>query len=214
MKCLLEKFTSVYFLNTSDYQTKSGFIEFKNTFFLRMFQDKQKDEFKRRSKNYLATNIQYLRKQKNLSQQKLAERLNLSRSNIASYENGKAEPRTDNLAEMARFFDVNLLQFIEVDLREVPWDQMLNAEQRIRDNITAALSDHGDTLENFKRKSEELKKILEGFRQFYHFRMKSYDEIPKELQALSQDFENLLSVMDSLQESNEEMLSYLQRLNL
>jgi len=176
--------------------------------------DLEKDTERKKAKNYLASNIQFLRKRKNLSQQKLAECLNLSRSNIASYENGKAEPRTDNLAEMARFFNVNLLQFIETDLRTLPWEQILSAEQRVRDNITAALTDHADTLDNFKRKSDELKKILEGFRQFYHFRMKSYEEIPKELQALSQDFENLLSVMDSLHESNEEIIQYLRRLNL
>ncbi|MBK8192245.1 MAG: helix-turn-helix transcriptional regulator [Lewinellaceae bacterium] len=53
---------------------------------------------------FLADNLQYLRKRKRLSQGELANALGLSRSQIASYEHDKAEPSVNKLAKIAVFF--------------------------------------------------------------------------------------------------------------
>lgn len=50
----------------------------------------------------------YLRKKAGLSQQELADKLNMSRSAIGMYETGKREPDYEALESIADFFNVNL----------------------------------------------------------------------------------------------------------
>lgn len=49
-----------------------------------------------------------LRNQKELSQYELADRLNLSRTQLANYEQGKREPDFETLVLLADFFEVSL----------------------------------------------------------------------------------------------------------
>ncbi|WP_312130800.1 helix-turn-helix domain-containing protein [Lysinibacillus capsici] len=49
-----------------------------------------------------------LRKEKNLSQYKLAELMNFSRGQIANYEQGSREPDFETLERFADFFDVSI----------------------------------------------------------------------------------------------------------
>jgi transcriptional regulator with XRE-family HTH domain len=53
-------------------------------------------------------NLAKLRKEKNLSQYKLAELMNLSRGQIANYEQGSREPDFETLERFADFFDVSI----------------------------------------------------------------------------------------------------------
>lgn len=52
--------------------------------------------------------ITYLRKKNNLSQQELAEKLEISRSAIGMYETGKREPDFDTLVKFSKFFGVSV----------------------------------------------------------------------------------------------------------
>ena len=52
--------------------------------------------------------IKYLRKQANLTQSQLAERLNLSQATIASWENGTRRPDLDLLPVLAETFGVSV----------------------------------------------------------------------------------------------------------
>ena len=161
--------------------------------------------------NFVAKNLRYLRKQKGLSQQALASELGLTRSNIASYESGKAEPRAQKLAQVARYFDVTLLQLIEDDLSENPPRHLSDSEAQSDAALSGFLDHHSETVESFIRKSDEMKRILEGFREFYKFRMNSYKDLNADLRSLAADFENLLSVMEGLLNSNEELIDYISR---
>lgn len=49
-----------------------------------------------------------LRKQKNMSQYELAEKLNFSRGKLANYEQGTREPDYETLKFLANFFDVSI----------------------------------------------------------------------------------------------------------
>lgn len=60
---------------------------------------------------FLTTNLRYLRKSKQLSQQELANQLGISRSNVAAYERGNAEPNAQRLMKMANYFDIRLSDF-------------------------------------------------------------------------------------------------------
>jgi len=53
-------------------------------------------------------NLVRLRKQANLTQYELAERLGFSRGQIANYEQGKREPDYEILGIIADFFDVSI----------------------------------------------------------------------------------------------------------
>ena len=53
-------------------------------------------------------NLVKLRKQANLTQYELAERLSFSRGQVANYEQGKREPDYEILGIIADFFDVSI----------------------------------------------------------------------------------------------------------
>ena len=52
--------------------------------------------------------LKYIRKQRNLNQQKVAMDLNISREALSYYENGKREPSLGLLMEMSRYFNVSI----------------------------------------------------------------------------------------------------------
>ncbi len=52
--------------------------------------------------------LKYIRKQRNLNQQKVAMDLNISREALSYYENGKREPSLGLLVEMSRYFNVSI----------------------------------------------------------------------------------------------------------
>lgn len=53
-------------------------------------------------------NIKRLRKNKGLKQQELAEILGIKRNSYSDWENGKTEPRFENLVKLADLLDVSL----------------------------------------------------------------------------------------------------------
>lgn len=58
--------------------------------------------------SFLAENIRVLRKQKGLTQAQFAEKIGSNRSAVGAYEEGRADPRLQTLAIMARFFGVSI----------------------------------------------------------------------------------------------------------
>ncbi len=67
---------------------------------------------------FLAQNIKYLRKQKNFTQQKLADELNVKRALVGSYEEGRATPKLVVLQDMAKLFDLSVDQLIGYELEK------------------------------------------------------------------------------------------------
>ena len=60
----------------------------------------------------LGKNIRKKRLEKNISQEYLAEKLDISRQSISKWENGLSEPSKKNLAQLARIFDCELKELI------------------------------------------------------------------------------------------------------
>lgn len=52
--------------------------------------------------------LQKLRQSKNLSQQELSDTLNIGRSTLANYEQGKREPNFDTIKKVANYFNVSV----------------------------------------------------------------------------------------------------------
>lgn len=62
----------------------------------------------RNSKMNFGENIQKLRKEKNISQEQLAEELNVSRQTIGKWENGVTYPETECLIQISDYFEVSI----------------------------------------------------------------------------------------------------------
>lgn len=65
----------------------------------------------------LGTNLQYLRKlHGSMTQEKLAERMNVSRQTISKWETGEAAPELEKLLELSRLFSCSLDVLLKEDL--------------------------------------------------------------------------------------------------
>ena len=67
--------------------------------------------------DFIHTNIKFLRKQKGWTQEQLAAELDIKRSLIGSYEEGRAKPNYEVLAEIAKIFKHTNDNLITRDLR-------------------------------------------------------------------------------------------------
>lgn len=64
----------------------------------------------------IGANIKKIRTTKGLSQQAFAELFELTRGNISSYEENRAEPRIQTVMQIAKYFSIPLNQFITQNL--------------------------------------------------------------------------------------------------
>ncbi|HEX9981318.1 MAG TPA: LexA family transcriptional regulator [Flavobacterium sp.] len=82
--------------------------------------------------SFLSNNLRYLRKERKLSQQKMANALVITRERFAKYEEGASEPPLDLLLRMARYFHVSIDILLSVNLQQTPMESLLNmADNRI-----------------------------------------------------------------------------------
>ena len=109
--------------------------------------------------NYLSKNITFLRKRLNISQHVLADSLHLSRSNIASYESGKAEPKAMKLVEMARYFDVSLTQLIEADIEKLPPKDIRLSNANIHQKLSEQMAQRKIDVQKIQTKHRRKGKI-------------------------------------------------------
>ena len=63
--------------------------------------------------------IQKLRKSKNMSQEKLAEKLDVSRHSISNWEREVSNPDLKTILEITKLFNVSLNQLIKVEIMQV-----------------------------------------------------------------------------------------------
>ncbi len=63
----------------------------------------------------VTSNIRHLRKSAGYTQAQLAEKLDIKRSLVGAYEEGRAEPKLSTLVNVAKLFEVSLDQLITVD---------------------------------------------------------------------------------------------------
>lgn len=76
--------------------------------------DRSKDKFVEK----VTSNIRYLRKHAGYTQAQLAEKLDIKRSLVGAYEEGRAEPKLSTLVNVARLFEVSLDDLITSDLTD------------------------------------------------------------------------------------------------
>ena len=93
----------------------------------------------------LGQNLTYFRKLTGLTQQQVAERLNLNRTTYTKYETGASEPSIEVLKQLAEIFEVDLATLLEDydennPVRDTEEYGSLDAEMRNVVNGYSALS--------------------------------------------------------------------------
>jgi len=72
----------------------------------------------------VSENIKFLRKYYHYTQEQLADKINIKRSLLGAYEEGRADPRLSNLLNMARVFDVPVDTIISKDVSSVSTSEL------------------------------------------------------------------------------------------
>jgi transcriptional regulator with XRE-family HTH domain len=70
-------------------------------------------------------NIRFLRTQKNLSQQELADKILMSRVRYSKYEDGRSEPPYELLIRISKYFNLSIDLLLTVDIRKYPLEDIL-----------------------------------------------------------------------------------------
>lgn len=159
--------------------------------------------------NYLSSNLRYLRKRKKLSQQQLADVLNIKRSNIAAYETKNVEPRLALINAMAEYFEVSLSDIISVDLVErarmaaFGGNAITDTEHRQRKGMIKL-----QHFQEFNEQSERIRKMLDGFKVFYQYKKEINEKSQDD--RLNHDVENFLIFIDHMLEYNEQIIQLLE----
>jgi transcriptional regulator with XRE-family HTH domain len=65
---------------------------------------------------FFSVNIKFLRKRKALTQEEIAQALNIKRSTLSGYENGVSQPDLANLIAFSNFFHIAIDTLIQIDL--------------------------------------------------------------------------------------------------
>ncbi|MBQ2938649.1 MAG: helix-turn-helix transcriptional regulator [Clostridia bacterium] len=77
-----------------------------------------------------------LRKQKNLSQESLAEILNVARQTISKWELGETTPEMDKLVQLSKIFNISLDELIKDEIEVVNKDDSNNTNTQKLAGIT------------------------------------------------------------------------------
>jgi len=94
--------------------------------------------------NVIGTNIKILRRKAGLTQEALAEQMGIKRSLIGAYEEGRAEPRINNLVKLSEVFNIPIDTLVQKDLTE-PGEQAVSraAGSQLR-VLSVTVSDEGE----------------------------------------------------------------------
>ena len=142
--------------------------------------------------NYLSSNIKFLRKQRKLSQQQLADDLGVKRSNIAAYETKNVEPRLALIHEMAKYFEVALEDLVIADLKS---DYITGGKSRLERSTGLP----ADSVDEIAQLSGKIQKMLDGFKVFYEFKRKMNQGEPETPVG---DIDNFLVFINHMLEYN------------
>jgi transcriptional regulator with XRE-family HTH domain len=94
--------------------------------------------------NVIATNIKTLRKKAGLTQGALAEKMGIKRSLIGAYEEGRAEPRINNMIKLAEVFNTPIDSLVQQDLSEPSQHALTRASGAQLRVLSVTVSDADD----------------------------------------------------------------------
>ena len=154
---------------------------------------------------FLQQNIRLLRKRLKLSQEEMANRVGLNRGNIASYENGTAEPKICNLLKIANLFGISIIDITQKDLSD---KKLLAEASNSYQNLS---SNELELMDQFLRRSEELEKVFQSIHTCFLFKAKCMDEEmkdSKEMQMVAMKFEELFDTCQELMHNHRSLIDF------
>ncbi len=69
--------------------------------------------------SFLASNLRFLRKQKGITQNDLADQLDVQRTMISAYEDGRSEPKLTTLQKLCEILEVGVEELLEHDIEKL-----------------------------------------------------------------------------------------------
>ncbi|MFK7937183.1 MAG: helix-turn-helix domain-containing protein [Saprospiraceae bacterium] len=163
-------------------------------------------------KNLLAKNILHLRKELQLSQEELAQKIECKRSSIAAYESKNVEPRLELLLRMAELFDIDFQQFIVEDVLSLQNRRSFHANQNnAAEQISPILNQlHSpeflQQISKFKQQTQFAEDTLKGLEDLLAIKK-------EQLAQLSfSDANNYTLLLQYLVQHNQELLTILSQL--
>jgi Predicted transcriptional regulator len=79
-----------------------------------------------------SSNLKFLRKKHNLTQDELANRIGANRSVIGSYEEGRATPKLGAIMQLSALFRIRIDELVSVDLSATPEEQLKSFKPRMQ----------------------------------------------------------------------------------
>ena len=64
-------------------------------------------------------NLKQIRKNKKMSQEQLAEKVNVTRQSVSKWENGEAYPEMNNILELCKIFNCKLNDLVHTDMADI-----------------------------------------------------------------------------------------------
>jgi len=75
-------------------------------------------------------NIRFLRKKKGWTQEKFSKKIGIKRSLVGAYEEGRSDPRLNNLLKMCEVFQISLDNILKNDVSKLMDSQYLNSDSQ------------------------------------------------------------------------------------
>lgn len=160
----------------------------------------------------LAHNLKFLRKLNRLSQEDLANQLEIKRSNIAAYESKNIEPRLRIILKIGNFFDINLGDLLKSRLTEENYSSFSVDDTEIQNSSFNGRIELNDisVLEGFIDQSVKMRKVLDGFKALYAFKKSMKKKEEKETSKLVYDIDNFMDLTEHLLSYNEAVIKAIQ----
>lgn len=150
----------------------------------------------------LSENLRSLRKRMKWSQEELADKVGLNRGNIASYENGSAEPRICNLVKIAHLFNISVFDLTHNNLKE---DSSL--EQATSRQHNGFAQPGPDLIGQFVKEADDYQQAIKGLSCLVRLKTKNSADLPEEATFRKEQFDQLYGLTEQLMTSHTELLA-------
>lgn len=151
--------------------------------------------------NYISGNLRLLRKRKGWSQSELAERLNLNRGNIASYESGTAEPSICKLLRISRLFEVGPSDFTRQDFHNP------GEFEKARQARSANVIQEREEIALYRDRALELSELVNSSHNLFQYKRKTLDNPCPEAEIMAMQYQQLYEVSQQLLQEHRALLT-------
>ena len=133
--------------------------------------------------NLLGKNLRILRKNKNLSMQKLAEKIGSSTGYISDVENGNAVPGGGFIYSLKRALEVDLNAFFTPEGEEAKTD-LSNKTSESENYLRQLIKEKAEQIELLKSQCSDLKEDKESLKSIISKQDQQIDDLKREMASL------------------------------